>query len=141
MTAVTLDKGGVKRDLWMDSTPEVAPFRMLFYALRDKLVLVIPTNGTPVLMKTPANPPFDPLDKYDAKATLSSDGTLDGHFDVSLRGDTELLYRIGFHQTPRVQWNSLIQNVAYASGFAGTTSLMTTRGRNFQTGKITGSCR
>jgi predicted Zn-dependent protease/transglutaminase-like putative cysteine protease len=121
ITAVTLNKSV----LWMDSTPEVAPFRMLFYAFRDKLVLGIPTNSTPVLMKTPPNPPFDPLDKYDAKATLSSDGTLDGHFDVSLRGDTELLYRIGFHQTPRVQWNTLIQNVAYASGFAGTTSNVT----------------
>ena len=125
MTAVTLDKGGVKSVLWMDSTPEVAPFRMLFYALRDKLVLAIPSNSNPVLMKTPPNPPFEPLDRYDAKATLTSDGTLDGHFDISLRGDTELLYRIGFHRTSRVQWNTLMQSVSYASGFSGTTSNVT----------------
>jgi tetratricopeptide (TPR) repeat protein len=121
MTAVTLNKSV----LWMDSTSEVAPFRLLFYGLRDKQVLAIPTGSTPVLMKTPANPPFDPLDKYDAKATLTSDGTLTGSFDLSLRGDNELIYRIGFHQTPRVQWNTLIQNVSYASGFAGTTSNVT----------------
>jgi tetratricopeptide (TPR) repeat protein/transglutaminase-like putative cysteine protease len=121
MTAVTLHK----TMLWMDSTPEVAPFRMLFYALRDKEVLAMPTNATPVIMKTPANPPFDPLDKVEARGTLSSDGTLNGHFDLTLRGDNELAYRIGFHQTPRVQWGTLIQNVSYATGFGGTTSNVT----------------
>ncbi|AXC15179.1 Transglutaminase-like enzyme [Acidisarcina polymorpha] len=118
ITAVTLNKSV----LWMDSTSEVAPFRMLFSGLRDKQVLGIPNNSTPVLMKTPANPPFEPFDKFDAEGTLASDGTLNAHFKVSLRGDDELLYRIGFHQVPRVQWNTLIQNVSYASGFSGTTS-------------------
>jgi tetratricopeptide (TPR) repeat protein/transglutaminase-like putative cysteine protease len=118
ITAVTLNKSV----LWMDSTPEVAPFRMLFSGLRDKLVLGIPNNSTPVLMKTPPNPPFDSLNKYEGKATLASDGTLTAHFDVSLRGDTELLFRLGFHQTPRVQWQTLVQNVSYSSGFAGTVS-------------------
>jgi tetratricopeptide (TPR) repeat protein len=118
ITAVTLNKSV----LWMDSTPEVAPFRMLFSGLRDKLVLGIPNNATPTLMKTPPNPPFDSLNKYEGKATLAADGTLTAHFDVSLRGDTELLFRLGFHQTPRVQWQTLVQNVSYSTGFAGTVS-------------------
>jgi predicted Zn-dependent protease/transglutaminase-like putative cysteine protease len=125
MTAVTLNKAGMKSVLWMDSTPEVAPFQLLFYALRDKLVLAIPSDSIPVLMKTPANPPFEPFDKYEAKATLATDGTLNGRFDLSLRSDTELLYRMGFHRTSRVQWSTLMQNVSYAAGFSGTVSNVT----------------
>ena len=67
ITAVTLNKSV----LWMDSTPEVAPFQMLFSTLRDKQVLGIPNGGTPVLMKTPADPPFPSFDKFDAKGTLA----------------------------------------------------------------------
>jgi predicted Zn-dependent protease/transglutaminase-like putative cysteine protease len=118
ITAVTLNK----TVLWMDSTPEVAPFRLLFYALRDKEVLAIPNNAPPIIMKTPANPPFDPLDKIEAKGTLSVDGMLNGHFDISLRGDSELAYRMGFHQTARSQWETLMQNISYAENFGGTTS-------------------
>ena len=116
MTAVTLNKSV----LWMDSTPEVAPFRMLFSGLRDKQVLGIPNDSTPVLMKTPPNPPFESVNTYEGKATLAADGTLTAHFNVSLRGDTELLFRIGFHETPKVQWQSLVQSVSYSTGFAGT---------------------
>jgi tetratricopeptide (TPR) repeat protein len=118
ITAVTLNKSV----LWMDSTPEVAPFQMLFSTLRDKQVLGIPNSGLPVLMKTPEDPPFPSFDKFDAKGTLATDGTLAAHFDVTLRGDDELLYRMGFHNTPRMQWQTLAQNVSYAAGFSGTVS-------------------
>jgi tetratricopeptide (TPR) repeat protein len=118
ITAVTLNKSV----LWMDSTPEVAPFQMLYSGLRDKQVLGIPNGSTPVLLKTPPNPPFASFNKIDAKGSLTADGTLTAHFDLSLRGDEELLYRVAFHNTPRVQWQTLAQNISYATGFAGTIS-------------------
>jgi tetratricopeptide (TPR) repeat protein/transglutaminase-like putative cysteine protease len=118
ITAVTLDKSV----LWMDSTAEVAPFRMLFSGLRDKQVLGIPNGSTPVLMKTPANPPFASFTQVDAKASLNAEGTLTGHLEYTMRGDDEMLFRIGFHNTPRVQWQTLVQNISYATGFAGTVS-------------------
>ena len=118
ITAVTLNKSV----LWMDSTPEIAPFRMLANGLRDKEVLAMPTNSTAVLMKTPANPPFDSFGTYTATAKLDKEGTLSGHFDIAVRGDDELMYRAGFHNVARVQWPTLVQNISYASGFAGTAS-------------------
>ena len=118
ITAVTLNKSV----LWMDSTPEIAPFRMLYSGLRDKLVLSIPNGSTPVLMKTPANPPFACFNKIDAKGTLTTEGTLIAHFELSSRGDEEMLYRAAFHNTPRVQWQTLAQSVSYSTGFAGTIS-------------------
>src|SRR6266568_2525429 len=46
-----------KEEVWMDSTTEVAPFRMLSASIRKKQGLVIPQNGAPHLEETPADPP------------------------------------------------------------------------------------
>src|SRR6185437_13618291 len=46
------------QEIWMDSTTEVAPFRLLASVLRKKQALTIPQNGTPHLEETPADPPM-----------------------------------------------------------------------------------
>jgi tetratricopeptide (TPR) repeat protein/transglutaminase-like putative cysteine protease len=117
-TAVTLNK----TVLWMDSTPEVAPFRLLMRGLRDKLVLAIPNDSAPILMKTPVDPPFKSEEKYEMEETLSSDGDLKGHFDISTRGDNELLDRVLFHQSPRNRWDTVAQELSFYRGFSGTVS-------------------
>src|SRR5271167_1164821 len=45
-------------EVWMDTTSEVAPFRLLAFSLRNKLALVIPASGTPHLEETPADTPM-----------------------------------------------------------------------------------
>lgn len=111
-----------KEMLWLDSTPEIGPYRMLIYPLRDKQALVIPATGPATLMRTPAAPPFPAVDTFEANGKLDSDGTLTAHLSVSLRGDNELIYRAAFHQTSRTQWNDMAQNISYRMGFAGTVS-------------------
>ncbi len=54
ITAVPLDK----KLIWMDSTAEVAPFRLLAPPLRSKSALVIPPDGSGEIVETPADPPF-----------------------------------------------------------------------------------
>src|SRR5579859_6121751 len=44
--------------IWLDTTPEVAPYQLLMVTLRDKQALVIPLSKSPLLMTTPANAPF-----------------------------------------------------------------------------------
>src|SRR5277367_2402519 len=92
------------KQIWLDSTPEVTPYRMLMAPLRDKMALVIPTNGAPKLMTTPADGPFPFVDSTTAIAKLDSQGTLDGHIDMEMRGDTENTFREVFHGTARAQW-------------------------------------
>ncbi|MBV8631341.1 MAG: DUF3857 domain-containing protein, partial [Silvibacterium sp.] len=77
------------KEIWLDSTPEVTPYRMLISPLRDKQALVIPTDGPPRLERTPADGPFPFVDTTTAVAKLNSQGTLDGHIDFELRGDSE----------------------------------------------------
>lgn len=107
---------------WLDTTPEVAPFGMLQSVLRDKKALVIPNNGTPSVMTTPEGLPFPADESWDVKAKLSGEGTLTGHFDITARGDTEVILKGVYHATAPAQWTQLAQNMAGAMGFAGTVS-------------------
>ncbi|MGA3043192.1 MAG: DUF3857 domain-containing protein [Bryobacteraceae bacterium] len=111
-----------KQFVWLDTTPEVAPYGMLQSVLRDEQALVIPATGTPVLMTTPADPPFPSIEKLEAKATLSAEGTLTARMEYTLRGDSELLLRNVFHQTAPAQWQELVQRFSYGAGFMGTVS-------------------
>jgi transglutaminase-like putative cysteine protease len=46
-----------KERLWMDTTTEIAPFRLLAYTLRKKQALLVPADAPPHLEETPADPP------------------------------------------------------------------------------------
>lgn len=86
--------------IWLDTTPEVAPFRLLLLTLRNKQALMIPANKPPVLVTTPENPPFPEERKFSAEGKLSADGTFTGHMEQSFRGDGEVLLREVFRQVP-----------------------------------------
>jgi tetratricopeptide (TPR) repeat protein len=108
--------------IWLDSTPEIGPYRMLIYPLRDKQALVIPTSGAATLMRTPKDPPFPSLVAFESNGKLDKDGTYTGHISLKMRGDAEIIYREIFHQTPRPQWNDVAQRVSQSLGYAGTVS-------------------
>jgi tetratricopeptide (TPR) repeat protein len=118
ITAVQLGKGRI----WLDSTPEVAPYQMLLQPLRDKQALLIPGTGPATIVTTPADPPFATFFNLTATGTISSEGVVKGHMDVTTRGDSEVYFRSALHQTARAQWQELLQNVSYAQGFSGTVS-------------------
>ncbi len=108
--------------IWLDSTPEISPYRMLIFPLRDKQALVIPDSAPASLIRTPAGPPFPALDTFEISGKLDSDGTFTAHMNLSLRGDSEIFYREIFHQTSRTQWTDVVQNISQNLGFAGTIS-------------------
>lgn len=108
--------------IWLDSTPEISPYQMLIYPLRDKQALVIPDSGPASLMRTPVDPPFASLDDFEISGKLDGDGTFTAHMNLSLRGDSEILYREIFHQTSRTQWNDVAQSISQNFGFGGTIS-------------------
>jgi transglutaminase-like putative cysteine protease len=115
-----VDVGGEK--VWLDTTTEVAPYRVLLSVLRDKEALVVPATGDLGLRKTPAELPFPAVNRYEVKADLDKAGSLKAHVDVSMRGDAEILMRAASRQIARAQWDQLSQNYQDASGFTGTTS-------------------
>lgn len=107
--------------VWLDSTPQIAPYRMLLAGLRDKQALVVRAD-TPILMKTPAAPPFAVLDHLDMRGALNSEGTFKGHGELTLRGDNEVVYREAFHMSARAKWQEVLQTISYRLGFGGEVS-------------------
>ena len=109
-------------DVWLDSTPEVSPSRMLMSGLRDKLALAIPATGDARLIRTEAALPFPSFMHETIIGKLAKGGVLTAHFDLTLRGDAEVIYRSLFHSVPRAQWQELAQRISYNNGFASDVS-------------------
>ncbi len=106
--------------LWMDTTTEVAPFRMLSANLRGKKALVIPRDGSaPRLMETPPDPPFPSTQDVKITGSISELGRLEAHVQYTLRGDNELPLRMAFRRTPQNRWKQIAQIVAYSDGLSG----------------------
>jgi tetratricopeptide (TPR) repeat protein len=111
-----------KDQVWMDSTTEVAPFRLLASVLRKKQALIIPSDGTPHLEETPADPPMlnEQISNIDGK--VSEVGKLQAHVNYEIRGDTELYMRMLFRRIPRNKWQDFVKELSAYSGVSGDVS-------------------
>lgn len=108
---------------WADTTPEVARYAYLVGPLRDKQALVIPADKPAALMVTPVDPPSKASQTFQIVAKLDDAGTLQGKVERTAQGDdNELLLRAAFRNVPMPQWKDLIQQISFASGFAGETT-------------------
>jgi len=111
--------------VWLDTTAEVGPYQYLLSPLREKHALVIWKDKPVALVNTPADLPFGEVQTFDMDAKLNDAGTLEGHADLSARGDIEYLLRSNFRAVPLPQWKELGQRIAFGSGFGGEVSGVT----------------
>lgn len=95
--------------IWMDTTTEVAPFRLLPPTLRKKQVLVIPPDGPARLEETPADPGVANNDLAQIDGKLSDAGKLEAKVSWTVRGDAELRLRLLFRHTPPAQWQKTVE--------------------------------
>ena len=105
-----------KEEVWMDTTSEVAPFRLLAYTLRKKQALVIPPSGTPHLEETPADTPTPDSEISEVDGNINEIGKLEAHVHYTFRGDEELLLRSIFRRVPEAQWQHVVENVNSGMG-------------------------
>src|SRR5579871_3925852 len=82
-------------EVWMDTTSEVAPFRLLAYSLRKKQALVIPpvnppSSVAPHLEETPASTPMPDSERSEIEGKINDIGKLEAHVHYEFRGDEEL---------------------------------------------------
>ncbi len=122
ITLVKLRDAAATRDVWLDATPEVAPARVLLVNLRDKLALPVPPTGDAALVRTPASLPVPGFLHETITGKLDANGTLTAHFDLSMRGDAEVIFRMVYHSIARAQWMQVSQQISYNRGFAGDVS-------------------
>jgi tetratricopeptide (TPR) repeat protein len=108
-----------KNAVWLDTTPEVAPYAYLLPHLRDKQALVIPEGESAHLVTTPADPPFPSTQTFKIDGKLSDNGTLEAKVEDTARGDGEVMLRAAFRRMPQPQWQDLVQQISYALGYGG----------------------
>ncbi|PYV73648.1 MAG: hypothetical protein DMG96_22365 [Acidobacteria bacterium] len=111
-----------KDEVWMDSTTEVAPFRLLSAQLRKKQALIIPQDGTPHLEETPPDPPMINRQYSEIDGKVTEVGKLSAHVRYELRGDSELYMRMLFRHVPRNKWTEWVKNMSSYTGVAGEVS-------------------
>lgn len=108
--------------LFLDTTPEVAPYGMLLRNLRDRQALVMPGSAPARLVTTPADLPIPNYEHAKIEASIDINGTLDAKMRFEDRGDSEVLLRLAYRGTPENQWQELTQKIMAGMGFAGTVS-------------------
>ena len=95
------------KEIWLDSTPGVAPFRMLSSNLRNKQALAIPPSGPAVLVWTPSDLPFQAFDRTTLVGAVSDSGELKAHVTTASRGDTEIILRYAMRRMPSSHWKDI----------------------------------
>ena len=110
-----------KEEVWMDTTAEVAPFRLLAYSLRNKQALVIPpavpaSTVPPHLENTPADTPMPDTEASEITGKINDIGKLEAHVRYEFRGDEELLLRSVFRRVPQANWQRVVENVNASLG-------------------------
>src|SRR5271166_2021657 len=107
---------GVDGEVWMDTTAEVAPFRLLSFSLRNKQALVIPpvdahSAVAPHLEETPADTPMPDVEMSEIDGKINQIGKLEAHVHYVFRGDEELMLRSVFRRVPEANWQRVVENV------------------------------
>jgi tetratricopeptide (TPR) repeat protein len=113
---------GKQEQVWLDSTAEVAPFRVLMPVIRDQQALVIPDKTPALLERTPPNPPYAYHEDFTAVGTLDNDGLMKSHMVLTARSDNELDLRSMMQRLSPAQWDDAMQYLSGAMGFGGKVS-------------------
>ncbi|HLV89148.1 MAG TPA: DUF3857 domain-containing protein [Candidatus Sulfotelmatobacter sp.] len=111
-----------EENIWLDTTPEVSPYRLILMGLRNKQALMIPSDKPPTLVTTPQNAPFPQIQEFSSEGKLDSSGTFTGHIAQLYRGDSEVVMRTLFRRIPESQWKEAAQMFSYRLNFGGDVS-------------------
>jgi tetratricopeptide (TPR) repeat protein len=121
ITLLPLNHKGATEEVWMDTTSEVAPFRLLAFPLRNKQALVIPpadlpSTVAPHLEETPADTPMPDVEASEIDGKINDLGKLEAHVHYQFRGDEELMLRSIFRRVPQANWQRVVENVNASLG-------------------------
>jgi len=110
------------QDTWLDTTAEVAPWRVLNPVLRDKSGLLVPDAAPAAIAHTPKDLPFVANESWTSVGSLDSTGTSESRISLTLHDDTEVELRSAIHQISAAQYPEAIQNITRTLGYAGTST-------------------
>jgi tetratricopeptide (TPR) repeat protein len=110
------------KEVWLDSTSEVADYRVLLDVVRDKDVLVVPQSGPATIAHTPADLPFKPMSTFTVTGSLNGALASDSSITITHHDDLEVLLRGALRQISPSQHEDAVQGLMRNYGFGGKVS-------------------
>jgi tetratricopeptide (TPR) repeat protein len=110
------------KEVWLDSTSEVADYRVLLAVVRDKDVLVVPQTGPAAVAHTPTDLPFKPESTFAVAGSLDGSLASDSTITITHHDDMEVFLRAGLRQSSPSKYEELVQGLMGSYGFGGKVS-------------------
>src|SRR5215467_5080627 len=104
---------------WLDATPEVTPYGLILYQLRNKQAVVASEDAEGGLRRTPSDSPVKTFARFVLDGTFSDFGTLDATLEFTAQGDRDWELRGWLRRVPEAQWNDLVQLLSANWGLPG----------------------
>ncbi|MGA2965915.1 MAG: DUF3857 domain-containing protein [Terriglobales bacterium] len=104
---------------WLDTTPEVTPFGLILYQLRNKQAVLASEGGEGGLQRTPADSPVKTFMRFTLDGKFSEFGALDAAIDVTAQGDRDWPMRASFRRFSQAQWKDFVKMLSASWGLPG----------------------
>ena len=104
---------------WLDTTPEVTPFGLLLYQLRNKQAVLASEDSLAGLQRTPADSPIKSFMHFTLDGKFSEYGALDATLEVTAQGDRDWPMRASFRRFSQAQWKDFVKALSASWGLPG----------------------
>jgi transglutaminase-like putative cysteine protease/tetratricopeptide (TPR) repeat protein len=117
---ITAARLGTGTDItWLDTTPEVTPFGLILYQLRNKQAVVASDDSEGGLRRTPADSPIRTFMHFALDGKFSDFGALDATVEVTAQGDRDWPLRASFRRFSQAQWKDFAKALSASWGLPG----------------------
>jgi tetratricopeptide (TPR) repeat protein/transglutaminase-like putative cysteine protease len=104
---------------WLDTTPEVTPYGLILYQLRNKQAVVASEDSDGGLQRTPADSPVKTFMHFVLDGKFSEFGALDASLEVTAQGDRDWPMRASFRRFSQAQWKDFVKALSASWGLPG----------------------
>jgi tetratricopeptide (TPR) repeat protein/transglutaminase-like putative cysteine protease len=104
---------------WLDATPEVTPFGLILYQLRNKQAVVASEDSEGGLQRTPADSPVKAFTRFALDGKFSEFGALDATLEFTAQGDRDWPMRASFRRYSQAQWKDFVKVLSASWGLPG----------------------
>src|SRR6266851_791720 len=104
---------------WLDTTPEVAPYGLILYQLRNKQAVVASEDSEGGLQRTPADSLVKTFMHFTLDGKFSEFGALDATLEVTAQGDRDWPMRVSFRRFSQAQWKDFVKLLSAGWGLPG----------------------
>ena len=104
---------------WLDTTPEVTPYGLILYQLRNKQAVLASDDSEGGLQRTPADSPIKSFMHFALDGKFSEYGALDATLEVTAQGDRDWPLRANFRRVSQAQWKEFVKALSAGWGLPG----------------------